>query len=446
MHTGGGGMAVRLKQETRQKPQIFLGSAKESLEDLYALQTALAHGADMLAWSAHDARPKDFDNFLDRLIGFAQSVDAAVFLADATDFLKKRHRVFDVCRDNVMFEIALFVGVLGKDRVFIVVPDGTPLGWPSDISTLSPKCYSRPGDKKTKNYKAMLQTAMQPIAQEILEQVARRSAPANSKTGNDQPCAADWAVLKQREEVSGVASVDSSNLFFLFCSPADCERTYLEIQTFCTEHNVAHLCEVEAAYDLMGNWDLLVRVRVRKESSTFFSLLKSYLLTKACIADDTGSPFSRWQLIDVKQRARQFSALSNGKGGKSKELIDQLFLNDTEEYQRQRASRSFIFIDTSDANGDNHLDADSRKTSLLSELSASLSQGIGKAASQIIEAVSLCDKGIVIETFSTCAQSAAINDLNRAIGKLLAVKALQKYTLSCYAYREGNLREKARRK
>ena len=430
---------------TDNKPKIFLGSARESLGDLLALQTALKHSAHLLGWFANDARPKDFSIFLDTLVDFGKRVDAAVFIADATDILKKRSRVYDVCRDNVLFEIALFVGILGKDRVFVVSPEDAKLGWPSDIATLQPKQFSRPDPLDT-DFIAMLETAMQPIAKEIATQLMRLGK--RSSAMSEAPCDAHWILNKQQSEFAAVSKstqikADASDLFFLFCSPNDCDTAYGEIVSFCASKKSTFACELEAGYDLSGNWDLLTRLRVRKRPPVFFKELKEHLIVKGCITSQASSPFSRWRLFDVQERGPTFSSLVGSRSASKAPQVRQLFLSETKEYQRHRASRSFIFVDTQAPDGANHVGSVSDKTILLQSLARTVSGTIGL---DIVEAVSIGGDGILIETFSTCAQSSAINDLNQSIGKLLASKKLQKYTLSCYFYREDALRKRETRK
>ena len=52
-----------------------------------------------------------------------------------------RDTVSQVVRDNVIFEFGLFIGKLGPEPVFFVIPRGEELHLPSDLLGLTPLTF-----------------------------------------------------------------------------------------------------------------------------------------------------------------------------------------------------------------------------------------------------------------------------------------------------------------
>jgi CRP/FNR family cyclic AMP-dependent transcriptional regulator len=52
-----------------------------------------------------------------------------------------RKRDLDAPRDNVVFEVGLFMGALTRPRTFMAVPRGVDLKIPTDILGLTPVLY-----------------------------------------------------------------------------------------------------------------------------------------------------------------------------------------------------------------------------------------------------------------------------------------------------------------
>jgi hypothetical protein len=72
-------------------------------------------------------------------------------------------------RDNVVFELGLFVGGIGRDRTFIVVPDNTPdLRLPSDLAGVTVGTY------ETSRTDKKLRAALGPFCAEVREEINRR--------------------------------------------------------------------------------------------------------------------------------------------------------------------------------------------------------------------------------------------------------------------------------
>lgn len=117
---------------TNLKPQIFIGSSSNGIELAKIVKSELSAFGDAYLWSESDLwEPNDstFDNLL-RMSGY---FDFGVFVATADDLtLTSKGEYKFEARDNVILEMALFVGVLGKRKSFLLVEQGVDK--PSDFS------------------------------------------------------------------------------------------------------------------------------------------------------------------------------------------------------------------------------------------------------------------------------------------------------------------------
>ncbi|GAB5500791.1 MAG: hypothetical protein PsegKO_31020 [Pseudohongiellaceae bacterium] len=113
----------------KMKPRIFIASSLESLPIADAINVNLDFTAETIVWP----RSSPSSNFIDVLLDHAQSVDFAAFICSPDDFAVMRGEEKQVIRDNVLFELGLFMGRLGKERCFVVVPRGAEIHTPSDL-------------------------------------------------------------------------------------------------------------------------------------------------------------------------------------------------------------------------------------------------------------------------------------------------------------------------
>lgn len=126
------------------KVKTFIASSVEGLNIGYHIQTNLAHDCDCTVWpqGVFQLSKSPLDSLTDQL----ERSDFAIFVFSPEDELKMRGNTEKAVRDNVLFEMGLFCGRLGKHRCFIVSPDAPEMHIPSDLIGVTPATYSSKRD------------------------------------------------------------------------------------------------------------------------------------------------------------------------------------------------------------------------------------------------------------------------------------------------------------
>lgn len=122
------------------KPRVFVGSSIESLETAYAIQENLEHYAEVTVWTQgiFELSKSTLDTLVEKLDEF----DFGLFVFAPNDVSKMRGSELQVVRDNVIFELGLFIGRLGKDRSFIVIPRSCEdFHLPTDLLGITPATF-----------------------------------------------------------------------------------------------------------------------------------------------------------------------------------------------------------------------------------------------------------------------------------------------------------------
>lgn len=126
------------------KPKIFVASSVEGLNVAYPIQVNLEHDADITIWAqgvfSLSTTP------LDSIVNALNSADFGIFVFSPDDEIKMRGAAKSAVRDNVLFELGLFIGKLGKARCFIVMPSNVDFHIPSDLMGVTPATYSSERD------------------------------------------------------------------------------------------------------------------------------------------------------------------------------------------------------------------------------------------------------------------------------------------------------------
>ena len=141
-----GELAERLRQRNRlvvstnPRPVVFIGSSKESLSIAEAIQSNLEH-EDLIVrlWTDGVFGASQF--VINELEKQVREADFAVLVLGADDEVVSRDEKSDAPRDNVIFELGLFMGALSHERTFMIVPYEGDIKIPTDLLGLIPLSY-----------------------------------------------------------------------------------------------------------------------------------------------------------------------------------------------------------------------------------------------------------------------------------------------------------------
>lgn len=147
------------------KPRVFVGSSVEGLNIAYAIQQNLAHDAETTVWDQGVFELSK--TTIESLSNILNSIDFGIFVFSPDDVTVMKEKKSLSIRDNVLFELGLFIGKLGRDRVFFIIPEKTDLHIPTDLLGVTPGKYDPNRDDKS------FQAATGPACNQIRNQIKR---------------------------------------------------------------------------------------------------------------------------------------------------------------------------------------------------------------------------------------------------------------------------------
>lgn len=125
------------------RPTLFVGSSSESLDIAYAAQKNLADVAEVVVWTQGIFELTK--SYLESLLMHLEETDFGIFVLGADDLARIRGAEMRVARDNVVFELGLFIGRLGRDRTFVLVPKAAPgFHLPTDLLGVGTATFELP--------------------------------------------------------------------------------------------------------------------------------------------------------------------------------------------------------------------------------------------------------------------------------------------------------------
>jgi hypothetical protein len=178
-------------------PALFIGSSAEGLAFARALQAELDTYCEPTLWSqgVFEAGGTTISD----LLAASQSTDFAVLLLTPDDIVETRGKTAPVARDNVIFELGLFLGALGPRRVFIVHPRNVDIRLPSDLAGVTALTY-RP-HRADGNLRAAIGPAATAIQERILSEKLRADRNLQADVARSpSPTAARRALSIDEEE------------------------------------------------------------------------------------------------------------------------------------------------------------------------------------------------------------------------------------------------------
>ena len=122
------------------KPSLFIGSSTEGLGIAYAAQQNLRFTAEVTVWDQGVFQLSKTS--LESLLAVLDRTDFGMFVFSPDDIVIIRGEHNQAVRDNVLFELGLFTGRLGRDRCFILMPeDARDVRLPTDLIGVTPATF-----------------------------------------------------------------------------------------------------------------------------------------------------------------------------------------------------------------------------------------------------------------------------------------------------------------
>lgn len=159
------------------RPRLFIASSSEGLHEaralLASLQARLGDRAEVRLWTSEFGLSSTDIEALEQQ---ARETDFAVAVFSPDDRITSRARRQQAPRDNVIFELGLFIGALGRPPCFLVHRKDVDLTLPSDLlAVVSADFVQTPGQA--------LADALAPRSEQIAQRVRelgamRRTSPA----------------------------------------------------------------------------------------------------------------------------------------------------------------------------------------------------------------------------------------------------------------------------
>lgn len=133
------------------KPKVFIGSSTEGLEVARGVELQLEHDAEVTVWK--DGVFGLGKGTLESLVLALGEFDFAILVLTPDDMMVSRDETFQSPRDNILLELGMFIGRLGRERTFIVFNRDKDLKLPSDLAGVTMADY---GDRQDGNLVAAL--------------------------------------------------------------------------------------------------------------------------------------------------------------------------------------------------------------------------------------------------------------------------------------------------
>ncbi|SDF37134.1 TIR domain-containing protein [Bosea robiniae] len=179
------------------KPRIFIGSSVEHLNLAYAAQENLEHEVEPTVWSQGVFEPSR--TAMASLLDQIEESDFGLFIFSPDDITAMRDVKKRTVRDNVIFELGLFIGRLGAERCFVVVPRGVDdLHLPTDLTGLTPASFD--ADRQDGNLQAALGPACNRVLRAIKKLGSLTQREATAASGDSIASSSDNALVDDRND------------------------------------------------------------------------------------------------------------------------------------------------------------------------------------------------------------------------------------------------------
>ncbi|MEM8814340.1 MAG: nucleotide-binding protein [Pseudomonadota bacterium] len=116
--------------------KVFIGSSSECLDVARAVRTELSHDHEVTLWTDRGTFQLGNTN-IECLEEISTTHLFAVLILDGDDVVESRGDKSPIPRDNVIFELGMFIGTLSRHQVFALCPEHKKPKLPSDIAGMT---------------------------------------------------------------------------------------------------------------------------------------------------------------------------------------------------------------------------------------------------------------------------------------------------------------------
>ncbi len=145
------------------RPSVFIGSSREALPVAECIRDGIVGDRDVRIWSEGVFGASD--TTIESLEDVVRSADFGILIMSPDDETISRGVSSPAPRDNVVFELGLFIGAVGRRRSFIVRPRG-PIRVMSDLLGVTPVSYSD-------DWSIDLKSRLEPACAELVAAIER---------------------------------------------------------------------------------------------------------------------------------------------------------------------------------------------------------------------------------------------------------------------------------
>src|SRR5688572_26627902 len=117
---------------TSKLPYVFIGSSSEGLDIARAIKAQLEDVCDSVVWDQQFFQPGL--GYLEALANNLDKFDFGILVFSPDDHVTSRDVKNDAPRDNVLVELGMCIGRLGRSRTFAVFQKDANLKIPSDLA------------------------------------------------------------------------------------------------------------------------------------------------------------------------------------------------------------------------------------------------------------------------------------------------------------------------
>jgi hypothetical protein len=227
------------------KPSIFIGSSSEALPLARAIKNELSSEFHAEIW---DERLFELgENTLNNLLLFVQCYDFAILVLTGDDFTKSRKQNAKSPRDNVIFELGLFMGAIGRRHAFpIIAPtENRRLKVPTDLlgntALTLPKGFARKCDRKAlkKELQQLLDTLRQRSRESTLQHLPSTALAIGYFQNFMLPVCRELASKKKIPIKGKQVDISNGNFDFTVVLPRSLSEASIEgAKKFCRNNNV----------------------------------------------------------------------------------------------------------------------------------------------------------------------------------------------------------------